>query len=1533
LLAILAGLDCAAPSRVEAADAAGLTTESVPVITSIRLEGTNVVVVASVPANITKVTVEGCRRLGGEAWTPKAVGRLDGAGGELTFRLAVSPDLALLRVRAEDKETLPDFFFSGPSSFDGQLVGSAGGGSVVADGINATATGGVAWTLASTPFSGQPAQPAQPVQARLVTESDIWEINGDTLYFFNQYRGLQVIDISLPDAPVVRGTLPVAAAGEQMYLLDDTHVVLLARDGCDWGVDAESQVLVVEIKDGKPSNTTRLPVQGTIEESRLVGTALYVASSAYRKLVSTNVADSGQWERGTQIASFDLSQPNQPAARSTQWVSGNGGVVMATDLFLFVAGVRSSDWHTVIRVFDISAPDGTVAAAASTIEPIGEVKDKFKMNLNGDVLTVVSEKREAPTLQTWVETFSLADPAAPQKLGSLKLIEGEALFATRFDGHRLYVVTFRQIDPLWIVDLSDPARPKVAGELQVPGWSTYIHPLGSRLVTIGRDNAAGWRTTVSLFDVQDSAHPALLSRVALGEQYSSSEANSDEKAFGVLPEEGLILVPFSSWTTNGYFQGVQLIDLAPGSLAVRGRIDHEMQARRATAHRDRILSVSGRELLSVNASDRDHPVIRSSTPLVWPVDQVFLAGQFLLELERAGGNSSGPQLRVALTNDPDQVLSRLSLTNLPFLGAVRRGDQLLIVQGRSAQINWQWIAAEQTNIAVSTNFGLFSLTIVDLSQLPTMSVLGQTQFSTSDNLWGSWEALWPKPELLVWKQANLTTPFWGPYQLMSAWSGDGIPSFVNALPVVSIGGGFVSPWLTGGPVGVAAPVFYPWYWGGSPRTLIAFDVSDVTAPKFVSDISVGGEKSRQGTGRGFAADGLVYLSHSEIESETTGTNYYAVTNLVVDTVTNVVTLTNILRIPQYTTVTNQETVANIATVAIVNRADSWQRPASSALTRVLAAGGYHSLLRDRVGTAWAWGANAYGQLGRGAFSTGGEQIETVPDFSGVNSLAAGHYHSLALKSDGTVWAWGADFFGQLGNGATIHLPGIPPLPDIGSPEPVQTMDLSNVVAVAAGGFHSLALQSSGVVWAWGGNWNGQLGDGTTNQQQAPVVVTGLNDVRALAGGCYHSLAVKNDGTVWAWGRNNFGQLGNDATEESHLPALVDGVSGVVAVAGGLWHSLALKADGTVWGWGRDDSGQPGELAAETIRRPSPIAGLSNIVAVTAGFAHNLALKSDGTVWTWGGNDFGELGDGTTNSRSKPAAVEGLNNAMAVAAGDRFSLALTGDGAVWAFGKNESGQLGDGIPVTVTNESLITNFVTVVTYLTVTNYTQRTNYSHVTRQVVVTNAFPIISWLEYHYLDVVDYAVSSNPTVRPPVNIPGTLEGVSHHGALLYTLARRSATQTRNAWEQWLEAVAYDGVEAHLVDSLALTDRSPVPVLVRDATVFLGQPARDTNSTPQLETWTLANSGKFVQLCGLTLGAPAQNLAVFGDLLVTQNAQDLQLFSAGDAARLALIGAGGPAGCVGYNLENADGDAARGLWLPLGIYGVCHLALPQNFSTP
>jgi len=156
--------------------------------------------------------------------------------------------------------------------------------------VTGAGTGVVTFTGATTPWS----LPTE-TSFRPVVESDIWKLSGDTLYFFDQHRGLQVIDVSQPDAPVVRGVLPMAAAGEQMYLLDDSHLVLLALDSCNRQDGTGSQALVVDIRDGKPVVAAPLPIEGTIQESRLVGTALYVASNTYRKAPAENTTAGEQW--------------------------------------------------------------------------------------------------------------------------------------------------------------------------------------------------------------------------------------------------------------------------------------------------------------------------------------------------------------------------------------------------------------------------------------------------------------------------------------------------------------------------------------------------------------------------------------------------------------------------------------------------------------------------------------------------------------------------------------------------------------------------------------------------------------------------------------------------------------------------------------------------------------------------------------------------------------------------------------------------------------------------------------------------------------------------------------------------------------------------------------------------------------------------------------------------------------------------------------------------------------------------------------
>jgi hypothetical protein len=211
----------------------------------------------------------------------------------------------------------------------------------------------------------------------------------------------------------------------------------------------------------------------------------------------------------------------------------------------------------------------------------------------------------------------------------------------------------------------------------------------------------------------------------------------------------------------------------------------------------------------------------------------------------------------------------------------------------------------------------------------------------------------------------------------------------------------------------------------------------------------------------------------------------------------------------------------------------------------------------------------------------------------------------------------------------------------------------------------------------------------------------------------------------------------------------------------------------------------------------------------------------------------------------------------------------------------------------------------------------------------TNSPPVDYWVQRSYLDVVDYADAANPTVRKPVNIPGSLTGVARAGELLYTVGQHWTNPT-NWWydgTEFLDASAYDGVEAHLIASLKLSNVWPHPVLALADNVFIGHPA-ETNAKNLLEAWTLSNDGKFTRLNQTELSGAAQNLANFGNLLAAQVGNQISLFNVTNPSAPAFLVTGGPPGCVWFDLSKADGALDRGLWLPLGAYGVSAVPIPR-----
>jgi hypothetical protein len=787
-------------STVDAAQSA------VPTIQSVRKKA----VLIKVPPGFSSVSLQQRNNRDARAWRILATRKTLERGGliRISLRHAVPRrSLSVFGTRVRSSKV---------ANAGGRIVSFAADPALRASngfsGVGGAGPGVVAMNRAST--DATTAGSGSAAVAREVAESDIWRIDDDRLYFFNQLRGLQVFDIAEPDAPVLLGQLREPNRGEQMYLLGTDHVALLTRPSYFFSLtnrpfslarkgaaayDAGSgSVVIAEVADGAPREIVRVPYEGYLAESRLVGSILYLVSQVF---------DPAEGSR-LRVTSVDLSDPAFPTQADSLELDGYAGTVTATDRFLFVAS-PTPDWRrSNIDIIDISDPDGSLVRRGR-VSTAGRVADKFKMNLAGETLTVVSGvprnwsgdwNDPANLPRTMVETFSLALPDEPAPLGSLELAVGESVYATRFSEGRLYIVTFLTIDPLWVIDLEDPSNPEVLGELKVPGFSTYIEPLGDRLVSIGRLDS---QTAVSLFDVSDPTAPMLLSQIPLGEGHSHSEANWDEKAFSVIPGHGLILVPYSGYdSASGWASRIQLIDLERDSLTARGIVDQGFAARRTAVVGERILAISPSDLITVDFADRDHPVVTSDVEIAWRVDRVFLAGDYLVQVGGSAqwSRTAPPTLTITTPEDPDSTLNLVELEDVPVTGATVRHGKLYLAQQNSAR----WLPVYRLDGSVGGDAADPSppliLSVYDLSALPEVTLLGRSEAEADPGYGygaGQLEAVWPGDETLVWVREQWSSWWW--YDPMPIR----MPVRANGLPVLSASAGTVmvgsnAPQLAGG---------------------------------------------------------------------------------------------------------------------------------------------------------------------------------------------------------------------------------------------------------------------------------------------------------------------------------------------------------------------------------------------------------------------------------------------------------------------------------------------------------------------------------------------------------------------------------------------------------------------------------------------------------------------------------------------------------------------------------------------------------------
>src|SRR6188768_4085119 len=525
---------------------------------------------------------------------------------------------------------------------------------------------------------------------RAIAEADIIQMQGKSLFAMSRTGGLSVIDVSNPAALKILGRYRTSFTPFEMYVKDGIVFAMYS----DWGsFVAEdptqepiwrqtSSLLALDVS--KPASIKKLAqydLPGEISDSRLVGNVLYAVSyqngTCWR--CSTKPA--------TNIVSIDIAQPSKPVKvdelsfeSDNQYGWGKRSISVTTER-IYVAGPeygQQQPENSTIQVVDISDPKGELLAG-TTVSIKGQISSRWQMDETDGVLRVISQPWTwwNNTVSPALETFRVTSAQKIERIAHLdvKLPRPETLQSVRFDGPRGYAVTFERKDPLFTFDLSDPANPKQMGDLEMPGFLYHMEPRGNRLIGLGFDqgNAAG-AITVSIFDVSDLAKPTMLQRVNFGGDWAYLAEDQDRihKLFKLDPDNGLMLVPFSGWKSTSAdscgtaLNGVQLIDWAGDSLALRGMAPSMGMARRAFMLKDTLITVAEQEVAAFDLTDRDAPKQISQAPLSLNVALTLPSADKLVRL-RGDWYSSDMRLEVVSRAAPDALVADTTFNLTEYL--------------------------------------------------------------------------------------------------------------------------------------------------------------------------------------------------------------------------------------------------------------------------------------------------------------------------------------------------------------------------------------------------------------------------------------------------------------------------------------------------------------------------------------------------------------------------------------------------------------------------------------------------------------------------------------------------------------------------------------------------------------------------------------------------------------------------------------------------------------------------------------------------
>lgn len=542
--------------------------------------------------------------------------------------------------------TRPD----GQTSFESAVPGDA------ANNADRTASGPE--SDAAAPGAGEAAAERQ------VEEADIVRKDGNSLYILNPYRGLLVVDITDPDNPVIGGRAPVFGNPVEMYVRSGVAYIVVSDYFSYWRMEDDSaggfhgsQILVFDVHNpAAPIQLGDFRLEGFVSDTRIVGDVLYAVSNRYAWY---SYFGSSDYESMTFVASINLADPRAPYEVDRVEFAGTSANVHPTSKLLYVAQpVDARNWNdqaTRFTVLDISDAGGHIARHGSfDVEGalgfwnVSQKMARFQMDQFGDYFRVITHKGSNGTDGSQTLTvMDMTRPAQPTLVSTLSLPHTGGLWATRFDGSRVFLVTLVQVDPLEIIDLTDHAHPRLITSLEIPGLLRLVIPKGDRMLALATDSAWGGGVGMALFDVSNPARTRELDRVMFGSAgWAWSNATYDDKALRLV-DDTLALVPFSGYfeRTNAdgtrssqYANGLALvgIDLAAGNLTAHGIVETRGQVQRALPHQARLISFSDQVLNTIDHADLDHPRVTASLELARDVSDFAVAV--------SGGTSVGVQL-------------------------------------------------------------------------------------------------------------------------------------------------------------------------------------------------------------------------------------------------------------------------------------------------------------------------------------------------------------------------------------------------------------------------------------------------------------------------------------------------------------------------------------------------------------------------------------------------------------------------------------------------------------------------------------------------------------------------------------------------------------------------------------------------------------------------------------------------------------------------------------------------------------------------